>query len=146
MRISTKGRYALRVMLDLAEHNTGTYIPLKDIAGRQDLTVKYLEQIIAGLNKAGFLKSLRGNTGGYKLVKRPDQYTVGDILRAAEGSLMPIACLEDIPNQCPRRDGCRTLPFWEGLNKVIQEYVDGITLADILIQNSSKEPGPEDKT
>lgn len=138
MKISTKGRYALRVMLDLAEHNTGGYIPLKDIAGRQDLKVKYLEQIIAGLNKAGYLQSLRGNTGGYKLAKSPCQYTVGDILRATEGSLMPIACLEDVPNQCHRRDGCQTLPFWEGLNDVIQEYVDGVTLADILTQSKNK--------
>lgn len=137
MKISTKGRYALRVMLDLAEHNTGAYIPLKDIAGRQDLAVKYLEQIIAGLNKAGYLQSLRGNTGGYKLAKSPDQYTVGDILRAAEGSLTPIACLADVPNQCHRRDECQTLPFWEGLNDVIQEYVDGVTLADILNQGKS---------
>ena len=139
MKISTKGRYALRVMLDLAEHNNGEYIPLKDIAGRQDLAVKYLEQIIASLNKAGYLQSLRGNTGGYKLAKSPDQYIVGDILRATEGSLMPIACLDDTPNQCPRQDGCQTLPFWEGLNDVIREYVDGVTLADILIQSNWKE-------
>jgi len=139
MKISTKGRYALRVMLDLAEHNTGTYIPLKDIARRQDLAVKYLEQIIASLNKAGYLQSLRGNTGGYKLAKSPAQYTVGDILRATEGSLTPIACLEELPNQCPRHDGCQTLPFWEGLNDVIQEYVDGVTLADILARSDSEE-------
>lgn len=139
MKISTKGRYALRVMLDLAEHNTGEYVPLKDIASRQDLAVKYLEQIIASLNKAGYLQSLRGNTGGYKLAKSPDQYIVGDILRATEGSLMPIACLDDIPNQCPRHGGCQTLPFWEGLYDVIREYVDGFTLADILTQSNSKE-------
>lgn len=136
MKISTKGRYGLRVMLDLAEHNTGAYIPLKDIAGRQELMVKYLEQIIACLNKAGYLHSLRGHTGGYKLAKGPDQYTVGDILRTMEGSLVPTACLDDIPNQCPRRDDCQILPFWEGLNEVIQEYVDGVTLSDILAQTN----------
>lgn len=135
MKISTKGRYALRVMLDLAMHDNGNFIPLKDIAKRQELTVKYLEQIISSLNKAGYLKSLRGNSGGYRLIKKPEQCIVGDILRISEGDLAPIACLKEKP-ACPRSDECITLPFWQGLDKVINEYVDGITLQDIIDQSN----------
>ncbi len=137
MKISTKGRYALRVMLDLAQQNTGQYIPVKDISKRQDITVKYLEQIISQLNKAGFLKSLRGNGGGYKLSKPPETYTVGEILRTIEGSLVPVACLEDDPNQCHRCNDCLSLPFWQGLNKAIHNYVDNVTLADLLKTNKT---------
>ncbi len=136
MKVSTKGRYALRVMLDLAMHNSGTYTPLKDISERQDITVKYMEQIISLLSKAGYLKSLRGNGGGYKLAKAPEEYTVGEILRTTEGNLAPIACLEDNPNRCQRNNTCLTLPFWTGLNKVINEYVDSLTLADLLTNDS----------
>ncbi len=132
MKISTKGRYALRVMLDLAQHNTGEFITVKDISKRQDITIKYMEQIVSILTKAGYLKSLRGNGGGYKLSKLPEQYTIGEILRTLEGSLSPIACLDDNPNQCIRCDECLALPFWEGLNKVIQNYVDSVTLSDLL--------------
>lgn len=132
MKISTKGRYALRVMLDLAINNTGAFIPLKDISERQQITVKYLEQIVSILCKAGYLKSLRGNGGGYKLAKLPKEYGVGDILRTTEGSLCPIACLDDDPNQCTRKEKCLVLPFWEGLNKVINNYVDSFTLEDLL--------------
>ncbi len=132
MKISTKGRYALRVMLDLSTHNNGQFIPLKDIAQRQDITIKYMEQIISLLCKAGYLKSLRGNNGGYKLVRSPSEYTVGEILRTTEGSLAPIACLEDDPNQCQRSEICLTLQFWQGLYNVINEYVDNITIADLL--------------
>lgn len=136
MKISTKGRYALRVMLDLAMHDNGNFIPLKDIAKRQELTVKYLEQIISSLNKAGYLQSLRGNSGGYRLIKKPEQYIVGDILRISEGDLAPIACLKEEKPVCPRSDECITLPFWQGLDKVINEYVDGITLQDIINQSN----------
>ncbi len=132
MKISTKGRYALRIMLDLAEHNTGEYISVKDISERQDITVKYLEQIISQLNKAGYLKSLRGNGGGYRLAKLPEEYNTGEILRTIEGSLAPVACIEDSPNQCHRCNKCLTLSFWEGLDKVIRDYVDNKTLADLL--------------
>ncbi len=132
MKISTKGRYALRVMLDLAQNKRDEFIPVKEIAERQDITVKYLEQIISQLSKAGFLKSLRGNGGGYKLAKPPEQYKVGEILRTIEGSLAPVACLEDEENQCPRCEHCLTLPFWEGLNSVIREYVDSVSLTDLL--------------
>lgn len=137
MKISTKGRYALRVMLDLAINNTGEYIPLKDISERQNITVKYMEQIISLLKKSGFLKSTRGNGGGYQLSKAPEDYTVGDILRAAEGSLAPVACLEDEENQCERSSICATLKFWTGLDKVINDYVDSVTLQDLLEEHQS---------
>lgn len=132
MKVSTKGRYALRVMLDLAVNNTGEYIPLKDISVRQNISIKYMEQIISLLKKEGFLKSTRGNGGGYRLAKQPQEYTVGDILRAAEGSLAPIACLEDDENQCERSSICPTLNFWMGLDRVVNEYVDSVTLQDLL--------------
>ena len=136
MKISTKGRYALRVMLDIAMHDDGKFIPLKDIAMRQELTVKYLEQIISLLNKAGYLQSLRGNSGGYRLTKRPDEYIIGDILRITEGSMAPVACLDDHPNQCERASSCKTLQMWENFYKLINEYFDGITLEDLLEQNA----------
>lgn len=137
MKISTKGRYALRVMLDLAINNTGEYIPLKDISERQNITVKYMEQIISLLKKSGFLKSTRGNGGGYRLSKAPEDYTVGDILRVAEGSLAPVACLEDEENQCERSSICATLKFWTGLDKAINDYVDSVTLQDLLEEHQS---------
>lgn len=132
MKISTKGRYALRLMLDLAKHNTGNFIALKDISARQEISVKYLEQIVTQLSRAGFLKSTRGPQGGYKLTKDPAEYTVGMILRITEGCLAPIACLEDEPNQCPRFGECETVDFWQGLYRVINEYVDSVTLQDLL--------------
>lgn len=132
MKISTKGRYALRIMIDLAEHNSGAYIRLKDISERQGITLKYMEQIMPMLTKAGYVKSYRGNNGGYLLAKRPEEYVVGDILRTTEGSLVPIPCLADEQNQCERHELCTTLAFWNGLNKVINEYIDSYTLADLL--------------
>lgn len=132
MKISTKGRYALRLMLDLAQNESGGYIPLKEVAERQNITVKYLEQIVTLLSRAGCIKGIRGNSGGYKLSKPAENYRIGDILRAAEGSLIPVACLAESPNQCPRNKDCLTLPFWQGLNKTINEYVDHFTLADLL--------------
>ena len=132
MKVSTKGRYALRIMIDLGEHNTGEYIRLKDISERQGITFKYLEQIMPMLTKAGYVKSYRGNNGGYLLAKRPEDYIVGDILRTTEGSLVPIPCLADMPNQCERNEKCTTLAFWEGLNKVINDYINKYTLADLM--------------
>ena len=132
MKISTKGRYALRMLLDLAEHQSEGYIALKDIAARQDVSKKYLEQIIILLKRSGYLKSSRGKGGGYKLAKAPKEYTIGDILRTTEGSLSPVACLEDDENMCPRSSMCTTINFWEGLDKVINDYVDSITLQDLL--------------
>lgn len=131
MKISTKGRYALRVMLDLAQNSKGNFIPLKEIAQRQDISNKYLEQIIAMLNKAGFLEVARGNTGGYKLAKKPSEYTVGNILRATEGELAPIFCLSS-EGKCERKGKCKTYSFWKGLDDVINEYVDSKTLEDLL--------------
>ena len=137
MKISTKGRYVLRMLIDLAEHQGDGYIPLKEIAQRQNISKKYLEQIVPMLNKSDILRTNRGFQGGYRLAKSPDKYTVGDILRVAEGSLAPIACLEDDVNQCPRASECLTLPFWTGLAEVINNYVDSVTLED-LAQNTVK--------
>ena len=137
MKISTKGRYALRMLLDLAEHMNDGYISLKDIAERQGISKKYLEQIVPVLNKTNVLKANRGFQGGYMLAKSPDKYTVGMILRLTEGSLAPVACLDREPIGCERISEFATLPIWQGLNKVINEYLDGITLQDVL--DSQKE-------
>lgn len=133
MKISTKGRYALRVMLDLAIHYGEGYIPLRDIADRSNISLKYLEQIISMLNKAGYLQSSRGAGGGYCLSRSPSEYTCGDVLRAAEGSLSPTVC-NDGDNPCDRRNECITYPFWEGLDRAICAYVDSVTVADIVEQ------------
>ena len=130
MKISSKGRYALRVMIDLATHNNWDFISLKDIAIRQDSSMKYLEQIVAMLNKAGYLETARGNNGGYKLAKKPEEYTVGDILRATEGDLAPIACING--EECTKKENCTTFGFWQGLDEVINEYIDSKTLADLV--------------
>lgn len=132
MKISTKGRYALRMLVDLAEHQSEGFVALKDIAGRQNISKKYLEQIVPVLNNSGFLQTNRGYQGGYRLSRTPDKYTVGDILRLTEGSLAPVACLENSPNLCERQNECATLHVWEGLYKVINEYLNGITLQDII--------------
>ena len=131
MKISTKGRYALRVMIDLALNSNENFIALKEIAKRQDITVKYLEQIVALLNKAGFLETARGNSGGYKLAKEPKDYIVGDILRATEGDLAPIICLTE-DGVCQRKQICKTYSFWKGLDDVINDYIDRKTLEDLL--------------
>ena len=131
MLISTKGRYALRVMIDLAEHQTDGYIPLKEVAQRQDISEKYLETIIRLLVKANILSGLRGKGGGYRLTRTPEEYTVGSILRLTEGSLAPVACLEQDSPECPRTAGCRTLPMWRKLDAMIRDFFDGITIADL---------------
>lgn len=136
MKISTKGRYALRLLIDLAEHNADGYVALKDIAERQEISKKYLEQIVPLLNKAELLRTNRGYQGGYCLAKEPSKYTVGEILRVTEGSLSPVACLQYEPNDCPRKAECITLPIWEGLYKVITDYLDNITLQDIIDRSS----------
>lgn len=138
MKISTKGRYALRMLLDLAEHQNDGYIALKDIAKRQEISKKYLEQIIPILNKSDVLNANRGYQGGYRLAKDPSKYTVGDILRLTEGSLSPVACLDHNPIECERSADCMTLPIWKGLGKVINEYLDSITLQDILDMQREK--------
>lgn len=131
MMISTKGRYALRVMIDLAENQGDVYIPLKDIAKRQEISEKYLETILPALIKNHFLEGVRGKGGGYRLSYAPENYTVGSILRLLESSLAPVACLEKSAKPCPRAATCKTLSMWEKLNKMIQAYFDGITLADL---------------
>lgn len=137
MTISTKGRYALRLMLDIAEHNSGESISIKDISTRQEISIKYLEQIVSFLCKAGLLKSVRGSKGGYKLVKEPNQYTVGEILRVTEGNLYPVACLEDEQNKCARVSICKTIDFWKGLYDIVNKYVDGVTLQDLIDKNEN---------
>lgn len=132
MKISTKGRYALRLMLDLAMNNTGAPVRIKDIAARQEISDKYLEQIISTLNKAGYVKSIRGPQGGYRLTREPEKYTVGMILRLTEGSLAPVPCLDDEINSCDRQDTCVTLRLWQMLNTAIADIVDKVTLADLM--------------
>lgn len=132
MKISTKGRYALRLMLDLAIMGNDAPVRVKDIAKRQDISVKYMEQIITILSRAGYLRSNRGPQGGYRLAKDPKEYTVGMILRLTEGSLAPVACLEDDPNMCDRQDTCVTLKIWKELDEAINSVVDKYTLADLV--------------
>ena len=138
MKISTKGRYAVRVMLDLALNNNGECIKVKEIAARQGISEKYLEAIVKGLVKERYLTGLRGKSGGYRLTKTPEEYTVGSILRLSEGSLAPVACLEQNPVECRRMAECRTLPMWRKLNTMINDYFDGITLADLV---NTSQPG-----
>lgn len=134
MRISTRGRYALRLMTDVALHGGAGYVSLKDVASRQELSVKYLEQIAGLLGKAGFLRSGRGAQGGYRLTRDPVEYTVGSILRLTEGNLAPVACLDGEENRCARCGECPTLPFWEGLYRTVNDYIDRYTLADLMKQ------------
>lgn len=132
MKISTRGRYALRLMLDLAVYNTGEPISLKDVARRQQISEKYLEQIISLLNKAGFVRSVRGAQGGYMLRKDPAEYTVGMILRLTEGDLAPVSCVGSDSVACERRQECVTVRIWEQMNDAVNQVVDGITLADMV--------------
>ena len=141
MMISTRGRYALRLMLDLAEHQENGYVALKDVARRQEISKKYLEQNIPALNRSDLLRTTRGYQGGYRLAREPVEYTLGDILRATEGSLAPVACLETDDNPCARQADCAALPVWQGLDQVINEYLDGITLQDILDQQTARRGG-----
>lgn len=138
--ISTKGRYALRLLIDVAEHQKEGYIRLRDAARRQGISEKYLEIIVRALVQGGFLTGMRGKGGGYRLSRAPEEYSVRRILEAAEGPLAPVVCLED---GCPRMDKCPTLPLWRGLDRVIMEYLEGYTLADLL--PGGAEPGPEAK-
>ena len=137
MLISTKGRYALRVMIDLAEHQSEEFISLKEIAQRQEISEKYLESIIRILVKAKVVESLRGKGGGYRLRKAPEQYTVDSILRLTEESLAPVTCLESNAEACSRSGGCRTLALWQGLDKVIREYLESVTIGDLADQGAA---------
>lgn len=131
MMVSTRGRYALRVMLDLADHATEKNVPMKDVAERENLPLKYLEQILPVLTKNGMIEGCHGKGGGYRLTREPQQYTVEEILRLTEGSLAPVACIDGVA-PCVRADKCRTLPMWEQLDGIISEYLSGITLEDLL--------------
>lgn len=131
MIVSTKGRYALRVMIDLAEHQSEKYMPLKEIAARQGISEKYLENILKALVQNGLLQGLRGKGGGYRLTRPTDQYRISDILLLTEGNLAPVTCLEPGAAACSRLAECRTYEMWRGLNEVIRDYLDKITLADL---------------
>lgn len=130
--ISTRGRYALRVLIDIAENSNGNYITLNDIASRQSISEKYLESILVLLTRGNLLNGLRGKGGGYKLTKAPEEYTMKSILVLTEGTLAPVACLKDGAEPCLKASSCKTLPIWQGLNKAISDYLESVTLADII--------------
>ncbi len=132
MKISTKGRYALRMMIDLAEHQSEEYIAMKEAATRQEIALKDLERIVPQLVKAGLIEGVQGKGGGYRLTKKPEEYTVGEILRQTEGELAPVACLEEGAPRCERVEQCRTIKLWMGLDKVIHDYLESVTLADLM--------------
>lgn len=132
MMVSTRGRYALRVMIDLAENADGGYIPMKAVAERQNISLKYLERILPVLAKNNMIEGVHGKGGGYRLTKRPDDYRIGDILRLTEGDLAPVVCLECNAEPCAKTAECRTLPMWSKLNTVINEYLDSVTIADLM--------------
>lgn len=138
MRISTKGRYALKLMLDLAMNKGSQPVRVKDISARQGISDKYLEQIISVLAKGGFVISIRGPHGGYRLSREPGAYTVGSILRIVEGKLCPVACLETEENVCEKSKDCITLPLWERLDEAINNVVDNVTLQDLIEWNKEK--------
>ena len=132
MMVSTRGRYALRVMIDLAEHSDGGFIAMKEVAQRQEISLKYLERILPLLVEAGLVEGLRGKGGGYRLTREPDEYPLGEILRKTEGDLAPVACLECGAVPCTRTAECRTLPMWKELDAIINNYLDSKTLADLV--------------
>ena len=138
MKISTKGRYALRLMLDLAVHSTGAAIPLKEVAARQDISVKYLEQIVTQLSRGGLVRSTQGAVGGYSLTRPPEEYTVGEILRQLEGSLAPVHCAEPGHTCCERADQCVTVEVWQKIQQAVNQVVDHITLADLVVRYHEK--------
>lgn len=138
MKISTKGRYALRIMLDIALNSSGDFISLRDISQRQEISMKYLEMIIGILNRGNFVQSQRGKDGGYRLAKAPAEYTVWSILTLAEGNLVPVSCLDNSTLECPRAANCLTLPFWHGLSKTVKNYMESVTLEDIMNKKSMK--------
>lgn len=131
MMVSTRGRYALRVLIDLAEHNNGSYIPMKDVAARQEISLKYLERILPTLTKAKLIEGVHGKGGGYKLTRSPEEYTVGEVLRLTEGDLAPVACLSADATPCERAAECRTLSMWKGYYDLTNKYFDSITIASL---------------
>ncbi len=132
MTITTKGRYALRILLDLAQQDPEAIVPLNAIARRQEISNKYLEMIMGMLHKAGIVKSTRGKNGGYQLARRPDAYTVGEILKLTEGSLASVACLETAEKRCERASECLTLPLWQELDRIVEDFLQSVTLQDLL--------------
>ncbi len=132
MKISTKGRYALRLMIDIAQQNKDEIVPLKDVSSRQEISIKYLEQIVPSLTKAELIRSVRGPRGGYVLTREPHEYTVRDIIEAAEGPISCVSCLVDDAKECPRYATCPTIHFYEGLNQHISEYLEQYTLVDLM--------------
>ncbi len=132
MMISSRGRYCLRVMIDLAEHQGEGYIPMKDVAKRQGISLKYMEKLLPVLVKNNIVEGLQGKTGGYRLTRKPENYTLGEILRLTEGSLAPVACLECGATPCDRADQCRTLPVWTELDRIVNQYLDSVTVSDLL--------------
>lgn len=139
MMISTRGRYALRVMIDLAEQSGGRYIPMKDIAARQEISLKYIERIMPSLVKGGLVEGVQGKGGGYRLNRPPEEYSIGEILRLAEGKLMPVACVECGGEPCGRTEHCRTRPVWANLDRIINDYLDGVTIADLMLDAEAAE-------
>lgn len=144
MIVSTRGRYALRVLVDMAEHSEDSRIPLKEIAERQGISQKYIEAIMTLLSKNGFVDGVHGKGGGYRLNRQPSEYKVGDILRVTEGTLAPVQCLAEGAEKCPRETDCRTLPMWTKLDQLIEGYLDSITIADLMNRHSGL--GPESQT
>lgn len=132
MLISTRGRYAIRVLLDLAENSKGSYIPMKDVAKRQELSLKYIERIMPVLTKNQLVEGVHGKGGGYRLTRSPEEYKIGDILRLTEGDLAPVSCLECNAKPCTRAGECKTLPMWREFKHLIDEYFDRITLDDVM--------------
>lgn len=137
MKISTKGRYALRLMIEIGRKEEGQLTTLREVAERQNISMKYLEQLVGHLTRAKLIIGHRGIHGGYSLARSAEDITAGDILRASEGGTAPVACLEDEAPECPRRPTCDTIDFWEGLDNVIEGYVDSVTLADLVRQNKA---------
>lgn len=135
MMISTRGRYALRVMLDLSQHSDEGYVPMKEVAGRQDVSLKYLEKIMPVLVKNNLVEGIHGKGGGYKLTREPKDYVIGEIIRLTEGDIAPVSCLECSSEECERKGDCLTLPMWSKLNSMVSEFFDGITLQDLLDKN-----------
>ncbi|MBP5695980.1 MAG: Rrf2 family transcriptional regulator [Treponema sp.] len=131
MLVSTRGRYALRIILELSTHDQDEYVPLIELSQKQDISLKYAEAIVAFLTKAKLLEGKRGKSGGYKLVKKPSEYTVGEILKLTEESLAPVSCLNDNPNKCPKAKDCKTLRMWENMNTLIQNYLFSVTIDDL---------------
>lgn len=142
MTITTKGRYALRILLDLAQQDPEMVVPLNAIAKRQEISNKYLEMIMGMLQKAGIVKSTRGKNGGYQLARRPEEYTVGEILRLTEGSLASVACLETSEKGCERASECLTLPLWQELDRIVETFLESVTLQDLLQPGGYAEKSP----